>query len=150
MDLETGDIALTKVVAAHDLGRTVNPQTVEGQIDGGVVMAQGWSLIEDFIQQDGFIKTRRLSEYMIPTAVDAPRDIVSCMLEVSDPLGPYGARGVGEMTMMLLAPAILDAIHDATGLWFNAIPVKAEDVLLALKAKSVENRQAPAERLARS
>ena len=56
-------------------------------------------------------------------------------MEVADPQGPYGARGVGEMTMMLLAPAILDAIHDATGIWFSRIPVKAEDVLLALKAK---------------
>ncbi len=133
VDLETGDVALTRVFAAHDAGKTINPQTLEGQVDGGVVMAQGWALIEDFIQQDGYIKTRRLSEYLIPTSMDAPRDIVSCLVEVADPLGPYGARGVGEMTMMLLAPAILDAIHDATGIWFNRIPVKAEDVLLALK-----------------
>lgn len=133
VDMETGDVALTRVVAAHDTGKTLNPQAVEGQVDGGVVMAQGWALIEDFIQQDGYIKTRRFSEYMIPTALDAPRDIVSCLIEVADPLGPYGARGVGEMTMMLLAPAILDAIHDATGTWFNRIPVKSEDVLLTLK-----------------
>ncbi len=133
VDMETGDIALTRVWASHDPGKTLNPQTLEGQIDGGVVMAQGWALIEDFIQQDGYIRTRRLSEYMIPTSMDAPQDIVPVLVEVADPLGPYGARGVGEMTMMLLAPAILDAIHDATGIWFNRIPVKAEDVLLALK-----------------
>jgi CO/xanthine dehydrogenase Mo-binding subunit len=135
VDMETGEIALTRVFASHDAGKTLNPQTLEGQIDGGVVMAQGWALIEDFIQQDGVIKTRRLSEYMIPTSLDAPQDIVPVLVEVADPLGPYGARGVGEMTMMLLAPAILDAIHDATGVWFNKIPVKAEDVLLALKDK---------------
>jgi CO/xanthine dehydrogenase Mo-binding subunit len=135
VDMETGDVALTRVVAAHDTGKTINPQAVEGQLDGGVVMAQGWALMEDFIQQDGYIKTRRLSEYLIPTSLDAPRDIVPCLFEIADPLGPYGARGVGEMTMMLLAPAILDAIHDATGIWFNRIPVKAEDVLLALKEK---------------
>jgi CO/xanthine dehydrogenase Mo-binding subunit len=99
-------------------------------------MAQGWALIEDFIQQDGYIKTRSFSEYMIPTSMDVPRDIVPRLMEIADPLGPYGARGVGEMTMLLLAPAILDAIHDATGIWFNKIPVKAEDVLLALKAKA--------------
>ncbi len=138
VDMETGEVALTRVIAAHDAGKTINPQTVEGQVDGGVVMAQGWALIEDFIQQDGLIKTRRLSEYMIPTSLDAPRDIVSVLIEVADPLGPYGARGVGEMTMMLLAPAILDAIHDATGIWFNKIPVKAEDVLLALKEKGTQ------------
>ncbi len=136
VDMGTGEVALTRVVAAHDTGKTINPQTTEGQVDGGVVMAQGWALIEDFIQQDGYIKTRRFSEYLIPTAMDVPRDIVSRLIEISDPLGPYGARGVGEMTMMLLAPAILDAIHDATGIWFNKIPVKAEDVLLALKAKA--------------
>jgi CO/xanthine dehydrogenase Mo-binding subunit len=135
IDMETGEIALTRVFAAHDTGKTINPTTVEGQVDGGVVMAQGWALIEDFIQQDGYIKTRKLSEYLIPTSMDAPKDIVSCLIEVTDPLGPYGARGVGEMTMMLLAPAILDAIHDATGIWFNKIPVRAEDMLLALKAK---------------
>jgi CO/xanthine dehydrogenase Mo-binding subunit len=136
----TGEVALTRVVAAHDTGKTINPQTVEGQVDGGVVMAQGWALIEDFIQQDGYIKTRRFSEYMIPTSMDVPQDIVPRLVEVADPLGPYGARGVGEMTMMLLAPAILDAIHDATGIWFNRIPVKAEDVLLALKAKTSPQR----------
>jgi len=135
VDAETGEIALTRVIAAHDTGKTLNPQTTLGQVDGGIVMAQGWALIEDFIQQDGIIKTRRFSEYLIPTSMDIPREIVTRLIEISDPLGPYGARGVGEMTMMLLAPAILDAIHDATGLWFNKIPVKAEDVLLALKAQ---------------
>ena len=104
-------------------------------------MAQGWALIEDFIQQDGYIKTGNLSEYLIPTAMDVPADIATSLLEVADPLGPYGARGVGEMTMMLLAPAILDAIHDATGIWFNKIPVKAEDVLLALREKERANTQ---------
>jgi len=99
-------------------------------------MAQGWALIEDFIQQDGYVKTRHLSEYLIPTSMDAPQEITPCLIEVPDPLGPYGARGVGEMTMMLLAPAILDAIHDATGIWFHKIPIKAEDVLLALKEKA--------------
>jgi CO/xanthine dehydrogenase Mo-binding subunit len=135
VDMETGEVALTRVIATHDTGKTINPLAVEGQIDGGVVMAQGWALIEDFIQQDGYVKTRRLSEYLIPTSMDAPEEIVPCLIEVADPLGPYGARGVGEMTMMLLAPAILDAIHDATGIWFNKIPVKAEDVLLALKER---------------
>jgi CO/xanthine dehydrogenase Mo-binding subunit len=140
VDMETGEVALTRVIAAHDTGKTINPQALEGQVDGGVVMAQGWALIEDFVQQDGHIKTRRLSEYLIPTSMDVPEAIVPCLLEVTDPLGPYGARGVGEMTMMLLAPAILDAIHDASGIWFNRIPVKAEDVLLALREKASTQR----------
>ena len=140
VDLGTGEVALTRVVAAHDTGKTINPQTTEGQVDGGVVMAQGWALLEDFIQQDGYIKTRRFSEYMIPTSMDVPHDIVPRLIEIADPFGPYGARGIGEMTMMLLAPAILDAIHDATSIWFNKIPVKSEDVLLALKAKKSSQR----------
>ena len=133
VDLETGEVALTRVVAAHDTGKTINPEATEGQVEGGVVMAQGWALLEDFIQKDGYIKTRRLSEYLIPTSVDVPDRIESSLVEVADPLGPFGARGIGEMTMMLLAPAILDAIHDATGVWFERIPVRAEDVLLALR-----------------
>jgi len=140
VDTETGEAALTRVFAAHDPGKTINPRALEGQVEGGVVMAQGWALIEDFIQQDGYIKTSRLSEYLIPTSMDAPEEIASCLVEVADPLGPYGARGIGEMTMMLLAPAILDAIHDATGIWFNKIPVRAEDVLLALKGKAGSSR----------
>jgi len=135
VDAETGEVTVTRVLAAHDPGKVINPQALEGQVEGGIVMAQGWALIEDFIQQDGFIKTHGFSELLIPTSMDAPEQIAYRSIEVADPLGPYGARGVGEMTMMLLAPAILDAIHDATGIWFNKIPVKAEDMLLALKRK---------------
>jgi len=138
VDMETGEVKLTKVYAAQDVGKALNPQLIEGQVEGGVVQAQGWTLLEDFIQQDGYLRTRSLADYLIPTVYDVPDDIVPVIIEVADPHGPYGARGVGEMTMMLLAPAILDAIHDATGIWFDRIPVKAEDVLLALKAKEKE------------
>ncbi|HID64130.1 MAG TPA: aldehyde oxidase [Anaerolineae bacterium] len=135
VDMETGEVKLTRVYAAQDVGKALNPLLIEGQIEGGVVQAQGWALLEDFIQQDGYLRTRSLADYLIPTVYDVPDEIVPVIVEVADPHGPYGARGVGEMTMMLLAPAILDAIHDATGIWFDRIPVKAEDVLLALKEK---------------
>jgi len=135
VDMETGEVKLTRVYAAQDVGKALNPQLIEGQVEGGVVQAQGWALLEDFMQQDGYLKTRSLADYLIPTVYDVPDEIVPVILEVADPHGPYGARGVGEMTMMLLAPAILDAIHDATGIWFDKIPVKAEDVLLALKKR---------------
>jgi CO/xanthine dehydrogenase Mo-binding subunit len=85
--------------------------------------------------QDGQLKTKSYADYLIPTVYDVP-DIHPLILEVPDPQGPYGARGFGEMPMLLLAPAILDALHDATGLWFDKLPVKAEDVLLALKAEA--------------
>jgi len=142
VDVATGEVTLTRVICSHDPGAIINPQAFEGQVEGGVVMAQGWALIEDFIQQDGLIKTRRFSELLMPTALDGPPEIIHCPVTVADPLGPYGARGVGEMTMMLLAPAIMDAIHDATGVWFNKLPVKAEDVLLALKRKASASRAA--------
>lgn len=131
--METGEVRLTKVYAAQDVGRAINPLAIEGQIEGGVVMAQGWALLEEFIQKEGYLVTKSYADYMIPTAFDIPDEITSVIVEVPDPLSPYGAKGIGEMTMMLLAPAIVDAIHDATGIWFDKIPVRAEDVLLALK-----------------
>ncbi|MEJ2212274.1 MAG: molybdopterin-dependent oxidoreductase [Anaerolineae bacterium] len=105
------------------------------KIEGAVIQAQGWTLIEDFITQEGQLRTRSFADYCIPTVYDVPDAVHPLVLEIADPQGPYGARGLGEMPMLVLAPAILDAIHDATGVWFERLPVKAEDVLLALKAR---------------
>ncbi len=137
VDSETGEVRLKDVWAAHDVGQALNPLHVEGQIQGAIVQAQGWTMLEDFIVQDGRLRTQSYADYLIPTVHDVP-DIHPLVLEVPDPQGPYGVRGLGEMPMLLLAPAILDAIHDATGIWFDRLPVKAEDVLLALKARSGE------------
>ena len=93
-------------------------------------------MLEDFILQDGLLRTKSYADYLIPTVYDVPDEVHTLILEVADPQGPYGVRGVGEMPMLVLAPAILDAIHDATGIWFHKLPVKAEDVLLALRAKA--------------
>ncbi len=137
VDTETGQVHLKRVWAAHDVGRAINPMQVEGQIEGAVVQAEGWTLLEDFIMRDGRLETRSYADYLIPTVYDVPDEIHPLILEIADPQGPYGVRGVGEMPMLVLAPAILDAIHDATGLWFNRLPVKAEDVLLALKQRGI-------------
>lgn len=134
VDRETGQVHVRNVWAAHDVGQAVNPMHVEGQIEGGIAQAVGWALLEDFIMRDGQLKTKSYADYLIPTVYDMP-EIQPMILEFSDPQGPYGVRGVGEMPMLLLAPAILDAIHEATGIWFDRLPVRAEDVLLALKAK---------------
>ena len=85
--------------------------------------------------QDGQVRTKSYADYLIPTVHDVPDEVHPLVLELPDPQGPYGVRGLGEMPMLVLAPAILDAIHDATGIWFDKLPVKAEDVLLALKAQ---------------
>jgi CO/xanthine dehydrogenase Mo-binding subunit len=135
VNTETGEVRLKRVWAAHDVGQAINPMHVEGQIQGAISQAQGWTLLEDFILQDGTLKTKSYADYLIPTVYDVP-EVHSLILEIADPQGPYGVRGLGEMPMLVLAPAILDAIHDATGIWFNKLPVKAEDVLLALKEKA--------------
>ncbi len=134
VDTETGQVTVKNVWAAHDVGRAVNPMHVEGQIQGAIAQALGWTLLEEFIMQDGYLRTKSYADYLIPTVYDVP-EIHPLILEIEDPQGPYGARGLGEMPMLMLAPAILAAIHDATGIWFNKLPVKAEDVLLALKER---------------
>ncbi len=138
VNTETGQVQLKRVWAAHDVGRAINPMQVEGQIEGAIAQAQGWTLLEDFIMRDGRLETRSYADYLIPTVYDVPEEVHPLIVEVADPQGPYGVRGVGEMPMLVLAPAILDAIHDATGLWFNKLPVKAEDVLLALKKRGLK------------
>ncbi len=132
VDLETGQIALLRVIAVHDPGRAVNPQQVVGQIEGGVIQAQGWALLEDFITEGGYVLTDRLSTYLIPTVLDIPTDMKTVLIEKNDPVGPFGVRGVGEIPFIPTAPAIVCAVHDALGVWFDRIPLKPEQVLTRL------------------
>jgi CO/xanthine dehydrogenase Mo-binding subunit len=133
VDAETGEVEVLKLYSAHDVGRAINPQMIKGQIGGGVHMAEGYALMEEYVQQRGVVKTRKLSEYFIPTVLDMPRELVPIIVEVPDPTGPYGATGVGEMTTLPTAPAILSAIHDATGVWIEELPATAEKVLMGMK-----------------
>jgi CO/xanthine dehydrogenase Mo-binding subunit len=129
-------VNILRIVAAHDPGATVNQQQVEGQIEGGIIQAMGWSLLENFIVTDGAIMTDQLSTYLIPTINDIPLQVISLIDEIPDPLGPFGARGIGEITFIPLAPAIIDAIHNATGVWINHIPVTPEVLLQELNRSS--------------
>ena len=133
VDAETGEVEVLKLYSAHDVGRAVNPQMIKGQVSGGVHMGQGYALMEEYVQQQGVVKTRKLSEYFIPTVLDMPGELVPIIIEVPDPTGPYGATGVGEMTTLPTAPAIISAIHDATGVWIEELPATAEKVLLGMK-----------------
>jgi len=133
VDAETGEVEVLKLYSAHDVGRAVNPQMIKGQIGGGVHMGQGYALMEEYVQQQGVVKTRKLSEYFIPTVLDMPRELAPIIVESPDPTGPYGATGVGEMTTLPTAPAILSAIHDATGVWIEELPATAEKVLLGMR-----------------
>jgi CO/xanthine dehydrogenase Mo-binding subunit len=132
VDTETGLIKILEVISVNDVGRAVNPMLVQGQIEGGVVQATGYALIENFIQRDGFVLTPMLSTYLIPTVHDIPDDVKSVILEYADPIGPYGARGMAEMPFLPLAPAVIDAVHKATGVWFFEFPLTPERVLRGL------------------
>jgi len=132
VDTETGEVSLLKVYCANDVGKAINPRNVQGQIEGAVVQAGGYVLLENFIQKDGYVITDMLSKYMIPSVMDIPVEVESIILEYPDPIGPFGARGMGEMPFMPLAPAIIDAMHDATGIWFADFPLTPERVLRGL------------------
>jgi CO/xanthine dehydrogenase Mo-binding subunit len=132
VDTETGHVRLLRVVVADDVGRAINPDLVVGQIEGAVVQAQGYAITEDFRTRDGRVLTDQLSTYLIPTILDIPAQVESVVVEVKDRLGPWGARGVGEIPFLPLVPAIAAAIHDATGVWIDEFPFTPERVLRAL------------------
>jgi CO/xanthine dehydrogenase Mo-binding subunit len=129
VDSETGLINILEVISVNDVGRAVNPMLVQGQIEGGVVQATGYAILENFIQKDGYVLTPYFSTYLIPTVQDVPDHVQSVVLEYPDPIGPYGARGMAEMPFLPLAPAVIDAVHNATGVWFFEFPLTPERIL---------------------
>jgi len=133
VDTDTGHVRLLRVWCADDVGTAVNPQLVQGQIEGAVVQAQGYAILENFVQKDGRVLTPYLSTYLIPTVLDVPQEVNSLILEYPDPIGPFGARGMGEMPYLPMAPAIAAAVHDAVGVWFDEFPLTPDRVLAALK-----------------
>ena len=132
VDTETGRVRILNVISADDVGKAINPQQVEGQIEGAVVQAAGYALLENFIQKDGYVETQHLSTYLIPTVLDVPDKVQSFIIEYPDPIGPWGARGMAEMPFLPLTPAVIAAVHDATGVWFHEFPLIPERVLQGL------------------
>ena len=132
VDTDTGEVKILKIVCADDVGKAINPKLIEGQIEGAIVQASGYALLENFIQKDGFTLTDRLSTYLIPTVYDIPDEIESIILEYGDKEGPWGVRGMAEMPFIPLAPAVIAAVHDATGVWFDEFPLIPERVLKGL------------------
>lgn len=133
VDMETGHVHVLDVISADDVGKAVNPQQVQSQIEGAVVQAQGYTILENFVQKGGYVQTPHLSTYLIPTVLDVPERVESLILEYPDPIGPWGARGMAEMPFLPLAPAIMAAIQDATGVWFHEFPLTPERVLQGLR-----------------
>ena len=132
VDTETGHVHILEVISVDDVGHAINPQLVQGQIEGGVVQAAGYAILENFIQRNGNVETKHLSTYLIPTVLDVPDSVRSVILEYPDPIGPWGARGMAEMPFLPLAPAVIAAVHDATGAWFFEFPLTPERILRGL------------------
>ena len=132
VDTETGHVHVKRFVSADDVGQAINPALVEGQVEGAVVQAQGYAVMEDWKTKDGRVLTDQLSTYLIPTIWDIPDKVETVLVEVPDPNGPWGARGLGELPFLTVAPAIGAAIHDATGVWVDEFPFTPERVLRAL------------------
>lgn len=134
VDTETGEVKIEKVHCAIDVGKAINPQQVTGQIEGGIIQSVGYTVLENFIEKDGKVLTPNLSTYLIPTVLDIPDEMNIKVLEIPDPRGPWGARGIGEAMNMCLASAVTAAVHDATGVWFDHFPLTPEEVIKGLEA----------------
>ncbi len=137
VDIETGHIRVLNVVCADDVGKVINPQLVEGQIEGAVVQGQGFAVLENLVVEDGYIRTPYLSNYLIPTVMDVPDRVQSVLLEIPDPYGPFGVRGMAEMPLIPVAAAIVAAVKDATGVWMDEVPLTPDRVLKKLRAAGV-------------
>jgi CO/xanthine dehydrogenase Mo-binding subunit len=131
VDVELGTVKVLRMVAAHDVGRAINPTLVEGQIEGGIAQGLGLALMEEYLPG----RTENLHDYLIPTIGDVP--LIECILiEDREPLGPSGAKGIGEPALVPTAPAILGAVHQATGVRVKRVPLlphRLREAIVALK-----------------
>ncbi|MBX3577565.1 MAG: molybdopterin-dependent oxidoreductase [Rhizobiaceae bacterium] len=128
VDMRLGTVKLVKITAAHDVGRAINPLLVEGQIEGGIAQGIGMALMEEYIPG----RTENLHDYLIPTIGDVP-PIESILVEVADPEGPFGAKGLGEHVLIPTAPAILNAVRHAAGVLVTTLPATPSRVLAAIR-----------------
>ena len=134
VDKETGQVKILNYVAAHDVGKALNPMLLEGQIYGGGLMGIGYALGEKMILEKGVLKNGNFLDYKMPTARDVP-PVQAVIVETDEQDGPFGAKGIGEPGLVPTAPAIANAIYDAVGVWIKDLPITAEKVLKALKEK---------------
>ncbi len=141
VDVRTGLVRVVRAISVHDVGRAINKQQVEGQIEGCIAQAVGFTLTENFICKEGKILTPYFSTYLLPTALDMP-EIHPVIVENPDPNGPYGARGMAEMALVPFAAAVAAAVHDATGAWVSDLPMTPERVLGAIRTQQREGRPA--------
>jgi CO/xanthine dehydrogenase Mo-binding subunit len=134
VDEETGTVQVLKLVSCYDVGKAINPLSVEGQLEGGAIYGMGYGLMEEVILEEGITKTPSLSEYLLPTALDVP-DVQTILVESGEGVGPFGAKGVGEPAVVSVAPAICSAIFNAVGVRIFDLPMTPEKIVNAIKAK---------------
>ena len=133
VDTETGQVEVLKLTTCYDVGKAINLLSVEGQMEGGSIYGMGYALTEEVIMEKGITMTPSFAEYIIPTAVDVP-DVKAILVESGGGLGPYGAKGIGEPSCSIIAPAILNAIYDAVGVRIKDLPATPEKIIRALKS----------------
>ena len=133
VDEETGQFEVERIVACFDVGKAINKNSCEGQLEGGAIYNLGW-VTEDLKWQHGVNKSGTFHEYLMPTAMDAP-DVETIMVESRGGLGPYGAKGVGEPADNSIAPAVINAIADAVGVRMKEMPISPERLLRAMQGK---------------
>ena len=141
VDMDTGQVDVLKTVAAFDVGKAINPNLVEGQIEGGVVMGVGFGLMEEIVVKEGIIQNPNMTNYLVPTAVDAPQ-LISIIVEDPNLFGPYRSKGIGEPPVNPAAAALANAVADATGIRCFKLPLDPESVLNRIKSSSKRERQA--------
>ena len=131
VDIELGTVRVLRITAAHDVGRAINPTLIEGQVEGGAAQGLGMALMEEFTPGKG----ENLHDYLIPTAGDMP-PVETILIEKCSSIGPFGAKGIGEQAVIPTAPAILNAIHDATGIRIRRVPATPDRIRAAILAAS--------------
>ena len=134
VDTETGEVKVLRVVYAHDIGRVINPNAAEGQVEGGFQQGMGYALTENLVfdPETGACLAGDFLDYKIPTAVEMPRSIESIFIESDEPTGPFGAKSLSEMCLIVPAPAIANAIYNAIGVRIRDLPITPEKILKAL------------------
>jgi CO/xanthine dehydrogenase Mo-binding subunit len=130
--MDTFEVTVLKITTAQDIGRAIHPLLAAGQIEGGTLQAVGYGLLEELVWDRGRIVNNRLTNYIIPTSLDAP-EMETVIIEKEYPHGPFGAKGVGELPMNGAAPAIAAAVFNATGAFVTEIPITPERLQMALE-----------------
>ena len=132
MDAETGEVKPTEIWIAHDIGRSLNPLLVEGQVEGSIYMGLGEVLMEEQVFRKGVHKAPSMLEYKSPTTLETP-EIHTILVETDDPEGPFGAKEAGQGPLLPVIPAVTNAVHDAVGVRIDETPISPEKVLKALE-----------------